>query len=269
MTMHDSPAPTSAPEAEPALPSELMAAIEAVVMVAESPVEPRVLAQLVEVGVDAVEAACEQLAETYRAEGRGFELVRVGGGYRYQSHPDQTAYVERFVIDGQTTRLSAAALETLAIVAYKQPISRAQIAAIRGVSVDAVVRTLSHRGYIEEVARDPGPGQAVLYGTSQLFLEKMGIDSVADLPELGAFVPEPDIVEALEAGLRVETPDVIDLTDSPRAPNRRRASASRSCWLQPESRHGGSARTTSSTVGWRSTGPWPGSATRPTRPSTW
>lgn len=215
MTLHDSAAATSGAETEPALPKEIMAAIEAVVMVAESPVEPRVLAQLVEAGVDAVEVACAQLADAYRAEGRGFELVRVGGGYRYQSHPDQAAYVERFVIEGQTTRLSAAALETLAIVAYKQPISRAQIAAIRGVSVDAVVRTLTHRGYIEEVARDPGPGQAVLYGTTRLFLEKMGIDSVADLPELGAFVPEPDVVEALEAGLRVDAPDVIDLTESP------------------------------------------------------
>ena len=159
------------------------------------------------------EAACEELARSYRAQARGFELVRVAGGYRYQSHPDQAAYVERFVVEGQTTRLSAAALETLAIVAYKQPISRAQIAAIRGVSVDAVVRTLTQRGYIEEVARDAGPGQAVLYGTTRRFLETMGIDSVADLPELGAFVPEPDVVEALENGLRVETNEVIDLTD--------------------------------------------------------
>ena len=217
MSLHEpvSSASTAETDEGPSLPHETMAAIEALLMVAESPVEPRLLAQLVEASVEAVEAACGELAEAYRAEGRGFELVRVGGGYRYQSHPDQAAYVERFVLEGQTTRLSAAALETLAIIAYKQPISRAQIAAIRGVSVEAVVRTLSHRGYIEEVARDPGPGQAVLYGTSQLFLEKKGIDSVAELPELGAFVPEPDVVEALEAGLRVETPDIIDLTETP------------------------------------------------------
>ena len=206
-------AETEAPVDDHALPSEMEAAIEALLMVAEAPIEPRLLAQLIESSVAAVEAACEELAESYRRQGRGFELVRVGGGYRYQSHPDQAAYVERFVLEGQTTRLSAAALETLAIVAYKQPISRAQIAAIRGVSVDAVVRTLSHRGYIEEVARAAGPGQAVLYGTTQLFLTKMGIDSVADLPELGAFVPEPDVVEALEVGLRVDAAEVIDLTD--------------------------------------------------------
>ena len=202
-------------DGEAVLPAEILAAIEAILMVAEDPVEPRLLAQLVETSIDAVERGCEHLAESYRGEERGFELVRVAGGYRFQSHPNQAAYVERFVIDGLTTRLSAAALETLAIVAYKQPISRAQISAIRGVSVDAVVRTLTQRGYIEEVARDAGPGLAVLYGTTQLFLERMGLDSIADLPDLGAFVPEAGVVEALEVGLRVELPTTIDLTESP------------------------------------------------------
>ena len=108
--------------------------------------------------------------------------MRVAGGWRYQTQPDLAPYVERFVLEGQSAKLSAAALETLAIVAYKQPISRAQIAAIRGVSVDGVVRTLEQRGYIGEVARDPGPGQAVLFGTTPAFLEKMGLDSLAELP---------------------------------------------------------------------------------------
>ncbi len=185
----------------------LAPAIEAVLMVAESPVEPRLLAQLVDASVEDVELACSDLAKAYEAEGRGFILSRVAGGYRYQSHVDQAAYVERFVLEGQATRLSAAALETLAIVAYKQPISRAQIASIRGVSVDAVVRTLDQRGYIAEISRDPGPGQAVLYGTTPLFLERMGLDSVADLPDLGDFVPEADVVEALERGLRFDADD--------------------------------------------------------------
>ena len=186
------------------LPDELMAAIEAVLMVAERPIEPRLLAQLVDTGIENVEAACAALDQQYRDSGRGFVLARVAGGYRYQSHPEQAAYVERFVLEGQATRLSAAALETLAIVAYKQPISRAQVAAIRGVSVDAVMRTLNQRGYIAEVSRDTGPGQAVMYGTTALFLERMNIDSIVDLPELGDFVPEPDIVEALENGLRFD-----------------------------------------------------------------
>ena len=193
------------------LPDELMAAVEAVLMVAERPIEPRLLAQLVETTIDDVEAACAALDQQYRDSGRGFVLARVAGGYRYQSHPEQAAYVERFVLEGQVSRLSAAALETLAIVAYKQPISRAQVAAIRGVSVDAVMRTLNQRGYIAEVSRDSGPGQAVMYGTTALFLERMNINSIVDLPELGDFVPEPDVVEALENGLRFdpEIPEVV------------------------------------------------------------
>jgi segregation and condensation protein B len=182
--------------------SEEVRAIEAILMVAEDPIEPGLLAQLLEVSVERVEQMCAELAESYEAEDRGFVLLRVAGGYRFQSHPDLAPYVERFVLEGQSARMSAAALETLAIVAYKQPVSRAQVSAIRGVNVDGVMRTLQQRGYIEEVARDPGPGQAVLYGTTPLFLEKLGLDKLDDLPPLGDFVPGPDVVEALEMGLR-------------------------------------------------------------------
>ncbi len=183
---------------------EARRAIEAVLMVADEPVPPHLLAQLLEVAPARVEELCAALAQEYEDAGRGFVLVRVAGGFRFQSHPDLAAYVERFVVEGQSSRLSAAALETLAIVAYKQPVSRAQVAAIRGVNVEGVMRTLQHRGYIDEVARDPGPGQAVLYGTTPSFLEKLGIDSVDDLPPLAQFVPGADLVEQLEAGLRPE-----------------------------------------------------------------
>ena len=181
---------------------EIDRAIEAIVLVAPEPVEPGLLAQLLEVSLLEVERRCADLAAGYRVDGRGFELVRVAGGYRYQSHGDLAAYVERFVTDGRVGRLSAAALETLAIVAYRQPISRAQVSAIRGVNVDGVVRTLAQRGLVTEVARDPGPGQAALYGTTRLFLEQLGLDRLEDLPPLGAHVPGGDVVEALEAGLR-------------------------------------------------------------------
>jgi len=184
--------------------SDTTSALEAILLVAEDPVPAQLLAQLLELPATDVEALCDELAASYEAEGRGFQLARVAGGYRFQSHPDQAAYVERFVLEGQSARLSAAALETLAIVAYKQPISRAQLAAIRGVNVDGVVRTLQQRGYIEEIARDPGPGQAVLYGTTRSFLEKLGLDSLDDLPPLGQFVPGADVVEQLEQGLRPE-----------------------------------------------------------------
>ena len=191
------------------LPADLVRAIEAVVMVASEPVSPQLLAQLLEIPLTSVEALCRRLAEVYEEAGHGFQLVRVAGGYRYQSHPDMAPYVERFVLEGQSARMSAAALETLAIVAYKQPISRAQIASIRGVDPDAVLRTLQARGYIDQLGRDPGPGQAVLWGTTELFLDKLGLDSVADLPPLAGFVPGAEVVEALEQGLRVEpvTPD--------------------------------------------------------------
>lgn len=179
-------------------------AIEAILMVAEQPVAPELLAQLLEIGLDEVEAITNELMASYEVEDRGFILTRVAGGFRYQSHPDQAAYVERFVLEGQTARLSAAALETLAIVAYKQPLSRGQVAAIRGVNVDGVIRTLEQRGYIAEVGRDPGPGSPTLFGTTDVFLEKLGINSLADLPPLASFVPGPDIVEQLEHGLRAE-----------------------------------------------------------------
>lgn len=183
--------------------SEAQRAIEAILMVADEPVAPHLLAQLLEISPARVEELCAELAAAYDAEDRGFVLVRVAGGYRFQSHPDLSPYVERFVLEGQSARMSAAALETLAIVAYKQPVSRAQVSSIRGVNVDGVVRTLQQRGYVEEVARDPGPGQAVLYGTTRLFLEKLGIDTLGELPPLADFVPGPETVELLEQGLRV------------------------------------------------------------------
>ena len=178
-------------------------AIEAMILVAQEPVAPELLAQLLERSVTDVERWCHELAAGYEADGRGFELVRVAGGYRFQTHPDLTPYVERFLLHDQRARLSGAALETLAIVAYKQPISRAQIASIRGVDPDGVLRTLQGRGYIDVVGHDPGPGQAVLYGTTPAFLEKLGLDRVDDLPPIAEFIPGADVVEALEAGLRV------------------------------------------------------------------
>jgi segregation and condensation protein B len=192
--------------------TETHRALEALLLVADEPAEPAALAQLLEVAPARVEELCIELAAHYVEEQHGFVLVKVAGGWRFQTAPDLAAYVERFALEGQSARMSAAALETLAIVAYKQPLSRAQIGAIRGVNVDGVMRTLQQRGYIEEVARDPGPGQAVLFGTTTLFLEKLGISSLDDLPPLGEFVPSAEVVEALEQGLRV-TPDIVMTTD--------------------------------------------------------
>ena len=192
---------------------EARRAIEAVVLAATEPVEPRFLAELVELPVAKVEQLCADLAREYEEQGRGFVLTRVAGGYRYQTHPDLAAYVERFVLEGQHVRLSGPALETLAIVAYKQPISRGQISAIRGVNVETTLSTLVARGYVAEIDRDPGPGLAVLYGTTPVFLERLGINSLDDLPTLGDFVPDASVVEALERGLRLSTDPEVESSE--------------------------------------------------------
>jgi segregation and condensation protein B len=211
----DDPQPNELDPSEELRAHEARRIIEAVVLAALEPVEPAVLAQLVELPVARIHQLCRELTEEYENAGRGFVLSHVAGGYRFQTHPDLAAYVERFVLEGQHARLSAPALETLAIVAYKQPISRAQIASIRGVDPESVLGTLLARGYIEEVARDPGPGNAVMYGTTTAFLERLGLGALEDMPSLGDFVPAPDVVEALERGLRLsDEPTSADETGS-------------------------------------------------------
>ena len=201
--------PTPSPRSSPddVSNNETKRAIEAVVMAAIEPVEPQFLAQLTETPVDDIEALCAELMAEYERDGRGFTLARVAGGYRYQTHPDMAPYIERFVLEGQSARLSGPALETLAIIAYKQPVSRAQLAAIRGVSVESTIATLIQRGYVAEIGHDPGPGQAILYGTTVRFLEQMGVDSLDALPPLAEFIPDASVVEALERGLLLRVED--------------------------------------------------------------
>jgi segregation and condensation protein B len=195
----------------------LAPAIEAILLVAHEPVTPELMAQLLEHPLSRIEQICDELAQRYVAAGHGFELAKVAGGYRYQTRSEFSPYVERFLLNEQRARLSGAALETLAIVAYKQPISRAQIASIRGVDPDGVLRTLMARGYVDEVGRDQGPGQAVLFGTTPVFLEKLGLDSLDDLPAIAEFIPGADVVEALDAGLsaKIEEPGAPPVPEVP------------------------------------------------------
>jgi segregation and condensation protein B len=188
------------------LDADTVRAIEAIVLVAMEPVPTEMLAQLLEQPTAVIDELCQHLAAAYDEAGHGFQLVKVAGGWRYQTHADLSPYVERFLLDGQRARMSGAALETLAIIAYKQPLSRAQIASIRGVDPDGVIRTLQARGYVAEVGRDTGPGQAILYGTTPSFLEKLGLNALSDLPAIAEFVPGADVVEALEQGLRIDPP---------------------------------------------------------------
>jgi segregation and condensation protein B len=169
--------------------AELRAALEAILLVVDEPVGEPVLAQALDQPRDRIAAGLSQLAGEYEEQDRGFELRRAAGGWRLYTRARYAGYVERFVLDGQSVRLTQAALETLAVVAYKQPVTRSRISAIRGVNCDGVVRTLVTRGLIEECGAEPETG-AHLYRTTSLFLEKLGLDSVEQLPPLAPFLPD-------------------------------------------------------------------------------
>ena len=166
------------------------AALEAVLLVVDEPVPEVTLAQVVERPTDEVRNLLTDLAAEYDAQGRGFELRQVSGGWRLYTRAECAPFVERFVRDGQQARLTQAALETLAVVAYRQPVSRSRVAAIRGVNVDAVMRTLVTRGLVTEVGTESETG-AVLYGTTAMFLERLGLRGLAELPPLRDHLPDP------------------------------------------------------------------------------
>ena len=167
----------------------LRASLEAILLVADEPVPVVVLAQVLERPRSEVTAQLHALAEEYTAQGRGFDLREIAGGWRFYTREDCAPLVERFVSDGQEVRLTQAALETLAVVAYRQPVSRARVSAVRGVNCDSVMRTLVLRGLVEEAGTDPETG-AILYRTTAYFLERLGLASLEDLPDLAPFLPE-------------------------------------------------------------------------------
>jgi len=172
-------------------------ALEALLLLAAEPVTEFELAQAVGVPESVVAETLTELVAFYEETGRGFELRQVGGGWRYYTREDYADLITRYVVEGQQSKLSQAALETLAVVAYTQPISRSRVSAVRGVNVDGVMRTLMARGLIEEVGHDPESG-AVLFATTSYFLERMGLKALEDLPPLAPQLPE---VEELEAEL--------------------------------------------------------------------
>lgn len=180
---------------------EMRRGLEAVLFVADEPVPTNDLAVLFERPTADIEIALVEMAEDFEHAGRGVVIRQVGGGWRMATHPAASAYLERFVSTGRGARLSQASLETLAIVAYRQPIARTQLAEIRGVASDGVLRTLISRGVVEEVGKDPGLGQASLFGTTPLFLEKLGLNSLSELPPLADLMPDSAAVERMESGL--------------------------------------------------------------------
>jgi segregation and condensation protein B len=169
---------------------ETRRALEAILFVSDEPISANVLAQAVEVGRAKVEEGLRELAADLEARGSGIVLREVAGGWRLATHPEAAPYVEQFVLANRQARLSKASLETLAIVAYKQPVTRHQVSAIRGVNCDAVLRALQDRGLIQETGRDEGPGRAVYYGTTNEFLERLGLNSTRDLPPIAPLLGE-------------------------------------------------------------------------------
>lgn len=181
-----------------ALPGGLKAGLEAVLMVVDEPVTVPVLSAALEVPPVQVEGALAQMSQEYDSQDRGFMLRCYAGGWRIYSRSECAPVVERFLVGGQQARLSQAALETLAVVAYRQPISRARISAVRGVSVDGVVRTLMARGLIREVASEE-PRAAMLFETTEVFLQRMGINDLDELPALAPYLPSSDVLDDLAA----------------------------------------------------------------------
>ncbi|EHN73874.1 hypothetical protein SMCF_6698 [Streptomyces coelicoflavus ZG0656] len=193
---------------------DLKPALEAVLMVVDEPATEERLAKILQRPRRRIADALRELADEYAVQGRGFELRLVAGGWRFYSRAEYAAAVEGFVLDGQHARLTQAALETLAVVAYRQPVSRSRVSAVRGVNCDGVMRTLLQRGLVEEAGTEPETG-AILYVTTNYFLERMGLRGLDELPELAPFLPEAEAIEAdtLE-GVPSFDPDAPDAGDA-------------------------------------------------------
>jgi segregation and condensation protein B len=182
-------------------PGGIHGAVEAVLMVVDEPVTTMALASVLEQPLADVESALAELEAGYAEQHRGFTLRQVGGGWRMYSRHEYAPVVEKFVLDGQQARLTQASLETLAVIAYRQPVSRSRVAAVRGVNVDGVIRTLLTRGLIEEMGHDE-ESTAILYGTTSYFLERLGLQSLDDLPALAPYLPEVDVLDEIAEGGR-------------------------------------------------------------------
>ncbi|MEV4193166.1 SMC-Scp complex subunit ScpB [Streptomyces toxytricini] len=188
----------------------LKPALEAVLMVVDEPATEAHLAKVLDRTPREIAGALRELADEYTVQQRGFELRLVAGGWRFYTRPRYAAAVERFVLDGRQARLTQAALETLAVVAYRQPVSRSRVSAVRGVNCDGVMRTLLQRGLVAEAGTEPETG-AILYRTTNYFLERMGLRGLDELPELAPFLPEAEAIEAeTQEGVPSFDPDAPD-----------------------------------------------------------
>jgi segregation and condensation protein B len=183
--------------------AELTAVLEALLLVVDTPVSVATLATVMQQTTDRVAAALQRMASELDDRGSGIDLREAGGGWRMYTRARFAPYVERLLLDGSRSKLTRAALETLAVVAYRQPVTRARVSAVRGVNVDAVIRTLLARGLITEAGADPDTG-AVTFATTELFLERLGLSSLADLPDIAPLLPDIDVIDDISESLDTE-----------------------------------------------------------------
>lgn len=188
-------------------------AVEALLFVSDEPVSAARLARTLEASPGEVESVLADLAEEYREQNRGFQLREVAGGWRMYTHPAHHDVIEAYVLSWDTRRLSQAALEALAVIAYHQPVTRAGVNAVRGVNSEGVVSSLIEKGLVREVGRDRNQGNAILYGTTRTFLEKFGLKDIADLPPLAEFAPDEDTERAIRDRLSATEGPSIDIDD--------------------------------------------------------
>jgi segregation and condensation protein B len=182
---------------------ELTAVLEALLLVVDTPVPVATLATVTQQTTDRVAAALERMATEFADRGSGVDLRKAGGGWRMYTRARFAPYVEKLLLDGARSKLTRAALETLAVVAYRQPVTRARVSAVRGVNVDAVMRTLLARGLITEAGTDPDTG-AMTFATTELFLERLGLSSLTDLPDIAPLLPDIDVIDDLSESLETE-----------------------------------------------------------------
>src|ERR1700756_3104487 len=193
--------------------AELTSVLEALLLVVDTPVQVATLATVTQQTTDRVAAALQRIAGELDDRGSGIDLREAGGGGRMSPRARFAPYVERLLLDGSRSKLTRAALETLAVVAYRQPVTRARVSAVRGVNVDAVMRTLLARGLITEAGTDPDTG-AVTFATTELFLERLGLSSLTDLPDIAPLLPDVDMIDDLSESLDAE-PRFVKLSGGP------------------------------------------------------
>lgn len=189
---------------------ELKHLLESLLFVSDEPLSAKKCAAVLEIEESMAKKVLEILKDDYRQAGRGIQIRKIAGGYRMYTHPANSQYVEKLLLTWDGRRLTQAALETLAIVAYRQPVTKMEVNGVRGVNSEGVISSLADKGLLREVGRENSPGQPILYGTTKIFLERFGLNSIKDLPPLAEFTPDDDTVTTIKTRLYADDEVYID-----------------------------------------------------------